>query len=160
MASKKTIEQHLLEETHRPDRQGSLEEYNKLKRVIRSVDCPKTIKNKRAKQAWKSVVSVLCETNRVSEEDVVLLETAFISLEILYDTKECLDTYKKNNSMETQDFNIIQNYNKTISRASVDFTKIITLFGLSPLQKAKLVAGVATIKAKNSLAERLVKKPS
>lgn len=154
----KTIEQHLLEETYRPDRQGKLEDYNNLKVEITNIKCPKTIKNKKTKKAWEVVIPTLCNTKRVSSEDIVLLETAFIALDMLYDTKDALDTYKENNSIETQDFSIINKYSILISRTTNDFLRIMALFGLSPLQKMKLVSGAIDVKTKNTLAEKLTKK--
>lgn len=147
-----------MEETYRKDMHGDLEQYNKMKTAVASVDCPKSIKNKKAKKAWETVIVPLCNTGRVSEEDIVLLETAFISLDNLYDAKDTLNEYKKNNSVETQDLETINKYSILISRSTNDFLRIMMLFGLSPIQKMKLVSGAATVKARNSLAEKLTNK--
>jgi len=153
----KSVEEHLLEGTYRPDRQGRLEDYEKIKTEISSVDCPKTIKDKRTKQAWNQVVGILCKSGRVCEDDIPLLEVAFMALEEVYVMKDKLDKYLKATPEENLSINTINKYAMIISRGTNDYKNIMTLFGITPLQKMRFVSGISDLK-KNSLADTMLKK--
>jgi phage terminase small subunit len=149
---KKPQELKLLENTYREDRDGSPTLLDTVKAPLLSIEAPKSLKTKRVKEAWNITVTPLCRLGLVSEQDLILLETAFIALGTYYKAQTQLEKAWHDEEISVDKINT---YNLITTRSADTFSKILLRFGCSPSDRARLISDCALAKRNVSLAQEM-----
>lgn len=103
------------------------------------------------------VVRPLCLTGRVSQEDVPLLELAHMALQDTYIAQKKLARLQriKDWELNADATDQVGKLTRLVSRRGDDYRKIMATFGVSPIERARLIAGVGGGKRK-SLTDQLL----
>lgn len=153
----KPVELKALEGTLRKDRDPDPEDVRALMLPLLAVEAPSSIRDKKTREAWNMALEPLCASGRVSKEDVPTLELAHLALRDVYIFQKRLVRLQRAKDWELNKELIAQvgQLARLVSRRAADYIKIMEKFGVTPIERARLLSGAGGAK-KQSLVSRLL----
>lgn len=154
MSIRKPLELKLLESTYRADKDGDATLLSQITEPLTSVEPPTSLKTKKMKQAWLTTLEPLCRMKLISQQDLIMLEVAFNSLDVFYKVNAQL---AKEWKRDIPNYKTIDKLNSIMNRNAETYFKIMSKFGVSPVERSKLIASASlTLRKKKSLAEEMM----
>ena len=154
---RKTIEQKLLEGTYQKCRDPDPAALARITNLLTDIDCPKTIRDRKTKEAWEITVRPLCLPGRVSAEDVPILELAHLALQDVYLCRKRVARLQRCTEWELSPDHTdqVSKLTRLVSRRTEDYRRIMCLFGVTPIERTRILSGGGHA-SKKSLTERLL----
>jgi len=142
------------EETYREDRAGRRAD-TEITLPVKSIDCPVTITNERAINAFNATIPSLCQLNLISIQDLPELELAFLALQEVYLIQDDLSE-ARSKRLTDKNRDTIDNLNKSLMRSIKMTDTLLQRFAMSPVGRTNIVFEAAKIKEIRSVVDEVI----
>lgn len=137
--TRKPVEEKEKEGTWRKDRDPPSND-DDIKDVIiyKTEPPPNDLVNEDALATWSYAVPILCELKRVTSANVCYLNQAFLALQDFFETQKRITAIYKKKKQTSADVAALKTLQHMKSVSQHDFDSIMSKFGLTPTDRAKL----------------------